>query len=334
MSEKKLLVVIGASGVQGSSVVRAVLTNPTLFSHFSIRGVSRDPVKAAAKQQYPDFVDWAQADVNDPSSLQHAFTGAHTVFGLTDYWQLFSAEAEAKQGRNIADAAKAAGVTHLIWSAQYSALRLSGGKYAAAAHLDAKYWVSEYIEEVKREEKEMMATYICIPFYMSNFPKLFTWVSPVDGVREWRYPWDAETTKVGFVDAARDTGLFVAGIMRQFQEDPGKVDGRYVHAVTQFLTPNELCATYKTVRGEELRYQEVGIDEFQALLPPMLADLPHQMAMVREFGLYGKDEIEVQLEHDKVLGEGVEKSSWEEYLRRDWDQDAKNPMITMNIPTD
>ena len=101
--------------------------------------MSRDPVKAAAKQQYPDFVNRAKADVNDPSSLQHAFTGAHTVFGVTDYWQLFSAEVEAKQGRNIADAAKVAGVTHLIWSAQYSAQRLSGGKYPAAAHLDAKY---------------------------------------------------------------------------------------------------------------------------------------------------------------------------------------------------
>ena len=79
---------------------------------------------------------------------------------------------------------------------------------------------------------------------------------------------------------------------------------------------------------------EVTLNEFQAILPPMLADLPHQMAMVREFGLYGKDEVDVQPDHDKVLGEGVEKSSWEEYLRRDWDQDVKNPMITMNIPTE
>lgn len=59
--------------------------------------------------------------------------------------------------------------------------------------------------------------------------------------------------------------------------------GGNVHAVTEFLTPNELCAMYKKVRGEKLRYQEVSFDEFQALLPPLLADLPHQMAMVREF---------------------------------------------------
>ena len=162
--------------------------------------------------------------------------------------------------------------------------------------------MSEYIEELKREEMEMMATYICIPFYMSNFAKLFTWVSPVDGVREWRYPWDAETMKVGFVDAARDTGLFVAGIMRKFQEDPEKVDGRLCFMLsTEFLTPNELCAAYRIVRGKELRYREVSINEFQALLPSMLADLPHQMAMVREFGLYGKDEIEVQPEHGQSL---------------------------------
>ncbi len=126
MRDKKLLVVVGASGVRGSSVVRGLLTNPGLFSQFSIRGLLRDPVKAEEKAQYPNFIEWAKADVNDLESLQKAFDGAHTVFGVTDYWQVFSAEAEAKQWRSIADAAKATGVKHLIWSAQYSAKRLSG----------------------------------------------------------------------------------------------------------------------------------------------------------------------------------------------------------------
>ena len=331
MTEKKPLIVVGASGVQGSSVVRAVLTNPQLFSEFSIRGVSRDPTKAAEKTQFPDFVEWVKADFNDTESLQKSFEGAHTVFGVTDYWQVFSADAEAQQGKNIADAAKAAGVKHLIWSAQYSAKKLTDGKYPVASHLDGKYEVSEYIEQMKGD---MMSTYVCAPFYMSNLPKLFTWISPVDGVREWRYPWDAEQTKVGFIDSARDTGVFVAGVMRQYQKNPASMNGRYIHAVTEFLTPNELGATYKKVRGEELRYKEVSLEEFKEILPPILADLPHQMGMVREFGLYGKDEKEVQPEHDKVLGKGVEKSSWQEYLRRDWEEDVKNPMIAMNIPTE
>ena len=330
MGEKKLLVVIGASGVQGSSVVRAVMTDPTLFSQFSIRGVSRDPVAAAEKTQFPSFIEWAKADINDTESLQKALEGAHTLYGVTDYWQLFSADAEAIQGKAIADAAKAAGVQHLIWSSQYSAVKLTNGKYTSASHLDAKYVVSEYIEKIKGDD--MVATHVCIPYYMSNLPRLFVWVSPVDGVKNWRYPWDADNTRIALVDAPKDTGTFVAGVMRSFDKDPASMNGRFVHAVSEFLTPNELGAIFKEVRGEELRYKEVSMQQFTDLLPPMLADLPNQMAMVREFGLYGKDEREVQPEHDKILGEGVKKSSWAEYLRRDWDEDVKKPMIQINVP--
>ena len=324
--ENKILVVVGASGVQGSSVVRAVLTDPALFSQFRIRAVSRDPATASSKLQYPEFVQWIKADLNDKASLEKAFEGAHTVFGVTDFWSVFSAEGEAKQGRTLADAAKKAGVKHLIWSAQLSAKKVSDGNYESASHLDGKYEVAEYLEEIKGD---MVSTHVCVPFYMSNIPRLFAYTNPADGVVGWSLPWDGETTKIGYIDAAIDTGLWVANVMRSYENDPASINGKYIHAVTQFLSPNDFCAAYKNVFGEEMRYNEMSLEQFKSMLPPALSDLPTQMAMVREFGLYGKDEKEVQPKHDRLLG-GAQKSSLEEYLRRDWERDLGNPMIPPN----
>jgi NmrA-like family len=324
MPNKKLLVVVGASGVQGTSVIRGVLTSPSLSSQFSIRGISRDTVAAAAKTHLRDSITWSKANINDSNSLIKAFEGAHTVFGVTDFWQVLNAEGEAEMGKRIVEAAKTAGVKHLIWSTQLSASKISNGKYPHAEHLDGKYAVSQYLEQTKGD---MASTHLCLPVYMSNFARLLAYPSPVDGVREWKSCWDANTTKVAFVDSAIDTGLFVGAIMHQFSHNPSSVNGKFFHAVSQFLSPHELVTTFKAVRGEELRYEELSVEQFRAILPPILSDLADQWSMMREFGLFGKDEQEVQAEHDKIL-EGVgEKSSWEKYVARDWDQDVANPMI-------
>ena len=44
--------------------------------------------------------------MNDKASLVKAFTGATAAFGVTNYWETMSIEAEIQQGRNLVDAAK------------------------------------------------------------------------------------------------------------------------------------------------------------------------------------------------------------------------------------
>jgi uncharacterized protein YbjT (DUF2867 family) len=46
----KILVVFGATGNQGGSVIRSVLADPKLSKEFKIRGVTRDPSKPAAQK--------------------------------------------------------------------------------------------------------------------------------------------------------------------------------------------------------------------------------------------------------------------------------------------
>lgn len=42
--------------------------------------------------------------------------GASAVFAVTNYWEKMDMKLEIQQGKNLADAAKEAGVKHFVWS--------------------------------------------------------------------------------------------------------------------------------------------------------------------------------------------------------------------------
>lgn len=48
MTSKKILVVLGATGNQGGSVIDTILSDITLSKEFDIRAVTRDPTKLNA----------------------------------------------------------------------------------------------------------------------------------------------------------------------------------------------------------------------------------------------------------------------------------------------
>lgn len=50
MTSKKVLVVFGATGSQGGSVVQSILNDPKAAEQFHIRAVTRDPSKPNAKK--------------------------------------------------------------------------------------------------------------------------------------------------------------------------------------------------------------------------------------------------------------------------------------------
>lgn len=48
MSSQKVLVVFGATGNQGGSVINTILADPVTAAEFKIHAITRDPTKAAA----------------------------------------------------------------------------------------------------------------------------------------------------------------------------------------------------------------------------------------------------------------------------------------------
>ncbi len=113
MAEKKILVVFGATGNQGGSVIKSILSDPDTASKFKIRGITRDPSKPNAQALTAQGVECVAADINSKDQIKAALHGAYAVFAVTNYWDKMDAELEMNQGRNVADLAKVAHSCHL-----------------------------------------------------------------------------------------------------------------------------------------------------------------------------------------------------------------------------
>src|SRR4051812_980399 len=111
--EKKIIAVVGATGAQGGGLVRAILKDKN--GSFAARAITRDPDSEKAKELADAGAEVVAADVDDIKSLRKAFAGAHGAYCVTFFWAHFKPEKELSQARNMAQAAKDAGVKHVIW---------------------------------------------------------------------------------------------------------------------------------------------------------------------------------------------------------------------------
>lgn len=105
-----VILVTGATGRQGGAVVRHVLDRD-----IPVRALTRNPDSARAQALAALGVELAKGDMDDVASLERAMVGAHGVYSVQDFWTV-GAQREVKQGKNVADAALAAGVEHLVFS--------------------------------------------------------------------------------------------------------------------------------------------------------------------------------------------------------------------------
>lgn len=134
----KLITVFGATGAQGSSVLRSLAANVT--HSFALRGITRDPSSStsqALRAAVPK-VSLVQADGWDKPSLVTAFQGSWGAFVNTNsddavFENPDETRTEFDLGKNIIDAAIDAGVEVLVYSGLSSAKEISGGKVTSQA---------------------------------------------------------------------------------------------------------------------------------------------------------------------------------------------------------
>ncbi|CAI5513669.1 unnamed protein product [Closterium sp. Naga37s-1] len=144
--DKPLIVVFGATGAQGSSVVAALLAS----GRYRIRAVTRHADSPRAAHLRDAKVEVAQADQADRQAVRAALDGAYGAFvvsavrqrssltprrGLfrqarthrvTDYYSLGAREVEV--GKGVVEEARGAGVQHVVWSTLPHVHRLSKGQ--------------------------------------------------------------------------------------------------------------------------------------------------------------------------------------------------------------
>ncbi|KAJ7760843.1 NAD(P)-binding protein [Mycena maculata] len=190
--------IFGATGLQGSAVLKAVLEDGT----FTPRAVSRNPDSDAAKALKAQGVEVVKGDLFDLASIKEALKGSDVVFGVTNFWDpsvfpgTTNGEGEIQQGKNLVDAATAVGIKFFVWSGLPSSKVLSKGKFSKVYHIDNKATIYQYLESSGLDYAAVETAYfadnlwrngalkktatgytIPIPKYSPTSTQTFTWVA-------------------------------------------------------------------------------------------------------------------------------------------------------------
>ncbi|HET8623055.1 MAG TPA: NmrA/HSCARG family protein [Gemmatimonadales bacterium] len=279
MPDQKTIAVVGATGAQGGGLVRAILSDPART--FRARAITRKPDSDKAKALKASGAEVVAGDLDDPASLARAFAGAWGVFALTNFWEHMSPEREYKQATNQANAAKQAGVSHVIWSTLEDTRKLVPLNDDRMPTLMGNYKVPHF--DAKGEADAVFmgtgvpTTLLLTSFYWDNI--IYFGLGPKRGP-DGRL---AITMPMGNAKlpgiAAEDIGKSALGIFRRAADFAGKTVG----IAGEHLTGAEMANRMSKALGEEVRYNDVPPEVYRGLGFPGADDLGNMFQFKRDF---------------------------------------------------
>lgn len=282
MSEKKIIAVLGATGAQGGGLIRALLRDKD--GGFAARALTRDPNSDKAKELAQLGAEVVAADVDDPESLKRAFAGAHGAYCVTFFWAHFSPEKELAEARAMAEAAKIAGLKHVIWSTLEDTRKWVPldddrmptlmGTYKVP-HFDAKGEANQVFSDLK-----LPMTFLLTSFYWDNL--IHFGMGPkrgADGKLAITFPMgDKKLPGI----AAEDIGRCAYGIFKQ----DGKYIGQTVGIAGEHLTGAQMATALSQALGQDVHYNAVEPEVYRGFGFPGAEDLGNMFQFKRDFEEY------------------------------------------------
>jgi uncharacterized protein YbjT (DUF2867 family) len=274
----KIIAVFGATGHQGSGLCDAILNDPA--GGFACRAVTRDPQKAQARALAARGADVVRADLDDRASVEKAFAGAYGAFCVTNFWEHLSAEKEKAQARNMADAAKAAGLKHVIWSTLEDTRKLMSPSDNRMPMLQGKYRVPHFDGKAEADAyfRDLPATLLLTSFYWDNL--YMFGMAPKkgdDGAYAWAFPMGNKRL-AGI--ASEDIGKVAYGIFKAGQQYIGKTVGILGESLTIADMGQKLS---KGLGIGAVKYNAVEPDAYRAFGFPGADELGNMFQVFRDF---------------------------------------------------
>ncbi len=279
MPQKKIIVIFGATGAQGGGLARAILNDSS--SEFTVRAVTRDVNSDKAKDLAAMGAEVVRGNVDDAASMKDVLKDAHGAYFVTFFWAHFSAEKETAEARNMAAAAKEAGLKHVIWSTLEDVRRyvpLSdtsmptlNGKYKVP-HFDGKGEADQYFVDAGVPVTFMLASYYWDNLiYFGMGPKRGT-----DGKLSITFPMGNK--KMAGI-ASGDIGKCAYGIFKKGEE----LIGKKVGIAGDQLTCEEMAKALSKALGEEVIYNEITPEQYRGFGFPGADDLGNMFQFYRDF---------------------------------------------------
>lgn len=279
MSQKKVIVVFGATGSQGNGLVHAILNDPD--AEFSARAVTRDPDSDSAKKLADLGAEVVKADINNYDDITKVLEGAYGAYFVTFFWEHFSPEKEFNQAQNFAKAAGKAGLQHAIWSTLEDTRKWVPLDDDQMPTLQDKYKVPHF--DAKGEankffiEQKVPTTFFKASFYWDNM--IHFGLGPQrgeDGTLAISFP-IGDKKMAGIV--AEDIGKCAFSIFKKGDELIGETIG----VAGEQLTGDEMAEALTNSLGEKVIYNEISPEQFRSLGFPGADDLGNMFQFYRDF---------------------------------------------------
>jgi len=288
-TNKKLIVVVGATGQQGGAAVRALRGG----NQFKVRALTRNPAK---HRELADEV--VQADLNRPETLTAAFEGAHGVFLVTNFWEEGTDEVE--QATAAVRAAKDAGVKHFVWSTLPYVEAISGGKFHVP-HFTGK----AKIDRIAKDAGFPNHTFVIAPMYYQNLVGVLAPQKLTEGSVGWALPLDPTVRGIHMGDI-RELGDIVAGA---FAHPDQAGHGEYLPLVGDFMSFSEIVDTLNR-QGHNFSYTQVPKEVYAGLFPGA-AEIAETFSYFQAHTYLGSDSYDQIALANKIAGRQPTKfSAW------------------------
>src|SRR5436190_18537506 len=289
-NNKKLIAVIGATGQQGGGVVRALQAGG---GQFKVRALSRDPVK------HRDLADEVvEADLNRPETLAAAFKGAYGVFLVTT--SSLEGTDERKQGAAAVQAAKDAGVKHVVWSTLPDVEATSGGKFDVP-HFTSKAKVDPIVQDAGFANH----TFVIAPFFYQNLAGAMAPRQQADGSLGWALPLDPSVRCIHMGDIS-ELGAIVAGA---FVHPDQAGHGECLPLVGDLMSFNEIVDVLNR-QGHNFSFTRVPADAFATLFP-RAAEITAMFSYFQAHTYLGSDSSDrIALANKIAGGQPTRFSTW------------------------
>ena len=275
MSNENVVLVTGGTGSQGGATVTHLLAAKKV----RVRVLTRNLESPKAKSLAARGVELVKGDFDDEASLRAALAGVSAAFSVQQWTEKGGTAAEELNGKRFADAVKASGSPHLVYSSAEGVERKSG-----LGHYESKWAIEEHIRGLG-----LPATILHPVGFMDAFG-----VPPIQrgmflGIFRANF---GASLPVQFV-ATYDIGWFAARAL----EDPERYAGRVIPLAGDQLSIDDIVQTFKTVTGRKPWVAPIPTFLAKRAMPKEFLDM---FRWIREKG-FKADIARVRQEYPQLL---------------------------------
>ncbi len=279
MGTKRIIAVVGATGTQGGSLARALLHDRDV--PFGVRALTRKPSSERAQALARVGAEVVSADADDLDSLKKAFSGVYGAYCMTDFWSHGDPDRERAQGTAMAEAARCAGVQHVVWSTLEDTRRFMSLSDPRMPTLRGKYKVPHFDGKGEADEAfrrlGVPTTFFLTSFYWENFISFpgMGLRKAADGDLILALPLaDKKLPGIG----ADDIGLCALGVFKQTCSA-----GQTIGVSGEHRTGQQMAESLTRALDRRVRYMDVNPAVYRTWDFPGAAELSNMLQFKRDF---------------------------------------------------